>query len=138
MYYNKRMMRALRPAGFTVVELLVTIIVMGMVITGISSLFLTVQRVQVQTAYLESATRAAQREIESLRNDNYDSLTPGQNIDFTSALPTNLPKNRTGVVTVTEPINGLRRVDVLVSYSDGSGQHKVNLSSLIGVIGIAQ
>jgi prepilin-type N-terminal cleavage/methylation domain-containing protein len=124
--------------GFTVVELVITVVVIGIVAGGLSSLFLTIQRIQVQTAYLDSATRAAQREVESLRNENYATLTPGQTITFTSLLPASLPKNRSGTVAVTEPVPGLRRVDVLVTYSDGSGTHKVNLSSLIGVIGIAQ
>ena len=127
-----------KPQGFTLVELLVSIMVLGVVSSGITSLFMTIQRVQVQTAYLESATRAAQREVESLRNNNYNNLTPGQTINFTSSLPTSLPSNRSGTVAVTEPVSGLRRVDVMVTYGSGSSQRKVELSSLIGVIGIAQ
>ena len=124
--------------GFTVVELLITIIVLGVVVGGLSSLFMTIQRVQLQTSYLESATRAAQREVESLRNENYATLTPGSTITFTSDLPASLPRNKVGTVDVTEPVPGLRRVDVKVSYADAGGSHNVHLSSMIGVIGIAQ
>ena len=138
-YTNDKMKRRLSgSSGFTLVELLITLMLVGVVAGGLTSLFMTIQRIQVQTAYLESATRAASREIESLRNNNYNTLTPGVDIDFTSSLPANLPKNRTGIVKVSEPVSGLRRVDVTVSYSDGSGSHHVSLSSLIGVIGIAQ
>lgn len=123
--------------GFTLVELLVTIIVIGVVFTGLSSIFISIQRAQVKTSYLESATRAAQKQIESLRNINYNNLTTGQNINFSDKL-IDLPSGSTGNVAVTEPSPGLKRVDVTVSYSYEGQAKDVMLSSLIGVIGIAQ
>ncbi|MCA9343541.1 MAG: prepilin-type N-terminal cleavage/methylation domain-containing protein [Candidatus Nomurabacteria bacterium] len=123
--------------GFTLPELLVTIVVIGIVFMGLSSIFISIQRIQVKTAYLESATRSAQKEIESLRNINYNNLTAGQNIDFSDQL-VDLPTGSTGSVAVTEPSPGLKRVDVTVTYSYEGQTKNVNLSSLIGVIGIAQ
>jgi len=73
-----------------------------------------------------------------LRNSNYNSLTIGQNINFSSSLPTMLPGPRTGTVVVTQPMSGLVRVDVTVAYSDHGISRQVELSSLIGVIGISQ
>lgn len=127
-----------RSDGFTLVELLVTILVIGVVFGGLSTLFITIQRSQVQTSYLESATRAAQREIESLRNDNYNNLVAGQTINFTDQLPASLPSGSMGTVVVSEPTSGLKRVDVTVSYTYNGQTRNVNLSSLIGVIGITQ
>jgi len=125
-------------SGFTIVELIISIIVLGIVIASLSSLFLGIQRTQTQTAYKESATRAAQREIESLRNNHYNSLATGSNISFTNELSPKLPVGSTGNVVVSEPSPGLKRVDVTVTYPDKNLQHKVVLSSLIGVIGITQ
>ncbi len=125
-------------SGFTLVELLVTMLVLGVIATGLSSLFISIQRTQVQTNHLESATRAGQREIESLRNDNYNNLTAGQTINFSSSLPTSLPQGSTGIVQVSEPTSGLKRVDVTVTYTYNGSVRDVKLSSLIGVIGITQ
>ncbi len=125
-------------AGFTIAELITTIIVFGIVAVVISNLVLSNQSIQRKTAMLESATRAAQREVESLRNNNYNTLTAGQTINFTNELPDNLPSSKSGTVVVSEPSPGLKRVDVTVSYNDGSKDREVKLSSLIGVIGIAQ
>lgn len=125
-------------AGFTLVELLVTITVFGIAVAGISSIFISIQRIQHRAAYADYATRAAQREIEVLRNDNYGALTPGQTIDFTSDLPSNLPSQRSGTVTVSQPSADLRRVDVTVRYTVSGKESTVTLSSLIGVIGITQ
>lgn len=119
-------------------ELLVTIIIIGLTVGWLSTLFITTQGVQHQSQYTDSATRAAQREIETLRNDNYASLTPGQNIDFSGDLPSTLPAGSTGTVEVSQPASDLRRVDVTVTYSADGRQHDVKLSSLIGVIGITQ
>lgn len=124
--------------GFTLVELLVTILVVGVIFTGLSNIFISIQRTQVQTNYLETATRAAQQQIESLRNSNFNNLTPGENIDFSDSLPAILPQDSTGVVVVSEPTPGLRRVDVTVTYEYGGQTQDVALSSLIGVIGIVQ
>jgi prepilin-type N-terminal cleavage/methylation domain-containing protein len=123
--------------GFTLVELVVSITVIGIVITSVISLFLTVQSTQRRTVYTEDATRASQREMESLRNNNFNNLTAGQSIDFTSKLPVDLPK-RKGTVLVSEPSPGLKRIDITVEYYEGSDRQEVKLSSLIGILGITQ
>ena len=124
--------------GFTLVELITAIVVLGIVGTSITGLYLSIQQMQIATNYLESATRAAQREVESLRNSNYSNLTPGTDINFTAILPDDLPADRTGTVEVSEPAPGVRRVDVRISYTHEDSLRTVELSSLIGVIGITQ
>jgi len=124
--------------GFTIPELVVTIVFFGIAAIGITQLYLSIQRIQEQTAWLQSASHAAQTEVESLRNNNYNALTAGQDVDFSSQLPATLPKLRSGSVAVSEPQSGLKRVDVTITYSDHGSQHQVKLTSLIGVIGIAQ
>lgn len=124
--------------GFTLVELIATIAVLGVVTLGIAGLFYNIQFVQKESNYLDIATRAAQTEVEVLRNNTYNSLVAGQSIDFSSSLPDKLPNDSIGTVAVTEPSPGLKRVDVTVSYTDANKQHNVKLSSLIGVIGLSQ
>lgn len=127
-----------KQSGFTIVELIVTIAIIGIAAASISSMFITIQRMQKLAALRDSATRAAQSEIEALRNNNYASLTPGQQINFTSSLPSSLPANKSGIAEISQPTDDLRRVDVTVSYTYSGKNYNVSLSSLIGVIGITQ
>lgn len=129
---------AIKQNGFTIVEILVTIVLIGITFGSISYMFIAIENVQTQTGYVDNATRAAQSEIESLRNNNYDALVSGTTINFTTTLPPGLPPGSSGSAVITEPTNGLRRVDATVTYSFGGQTRKVTLSSLIGVIGIAQ
>lgn len=124
--------------GFSLAELMITLVVIGIVISSVALVLATIQRGQRETAFLEAATRAAQRQIEVLRNNQYNQLEPGQDITFTDDLPATLPGPKSGVVVVSEPTPGLRRVDVTVTYQSGDHQKSVQLSSLIGVLGITQ
>ncbi|MGH7195766.1 MAG: type IV pilus modification PilV family protein [Candidatus Saccharimonadales bacterium] len=125
-------------AGFTLVELMVTIIVLGIAIVGIAGLYYAMQVAEVQSQHLDLAVRAARTEIEDLRNDGYNSLTPGNTTNFTPSLPAALPHDKQGNVAISQPLPGLRRVDVTITYSDYQKPQKVILSSEIGVIGIGK
>jgi len=122
--------------GFTVVELLVTIVVSGIIISAVFALFMTIQGTQRSAVLMSSATRAGETKIESLRNLTYSSLPLGTT-DFTGELPDNL-RDRQGTLVVTDKEAGIRRVDVTITYKDGSKERRVELSSLIGRLGIGQ
>lgn len=124
--------------GFTLVEIVVTLVMIGVIMIGLGTLFMTIQRVQAQATYTEIANRAAQREVESLRNSSYNNLTPGETQTFTDELPTALPTGATGTVAISEPTPGLRKVDVTVSYHYAGNDRTVTHSSLIGILGITQ
>ena len=125
-------------AGFTIIEIIVALVTVTLFVVSVGNLFAQITGTQHNALLLTSATRAGESEIESLRNSSYASLTPGTNIDFSSQLPSNLPKGSTGTVVVTQPSTDIRRVDVTVSYTVSGKTHSVQLSSLIGIIGIGK
>lgn len=124
--------------GFTLVELVVTVVVIGIAVVGIGGLYYAMQVAEVQSQHYDMAVRAARTEIEQLRNNGYATLTPGSTINFTSSLPTQLPSSKKGTVTVSQPADDLRRVDVTITYTDYGKSRTITLSSDIGVIGIGQ
>lgn len=124
--------------GFTLIELLITMLVLGIVITSMAGMYYLMQVTETKSAHYDLAVRAARTEIETLRNDGYTALTPGGSINFSSSLPSQLPSSKSGTVAVSEPMPGLRKVDVTVTYSDLGQQQTVILSSDIGIIGLGQ
>jgi prepilin-type N-terminal cleavage/methylation domain-containing protein len=96
-----------KEGGFTLVEILITILMLGVATASLTSVFISIRNIQTQSAYYDLANRAAARQIESLRNDSYASLTAGQTINFTSDLPTTLP-NRSGTAVISAPSEGLQ------------------------------
>lgn len=124
--------------GFTLVELIVTILVLGIVITSLGGLYYLMQMNQVKSLHYNLAVLAARTEIEDLRNSGYNSLNPSSPPAFPSVLLTGLPSNASGSVTVSNPLPSLKEVNVTVTYSDYGQSQTVTLSSDIGIIGISQ
>lgn len=131
-------MKSLKNDGFTLVELLAAIAIMGIMVIAIVSLYITIENTQSKSYHLEMATRAGEKQIESLRNSQYGALVPDTTMDFSSELPDELPDPKTGSVYVSEPELGLRRVDVTITYNERGGAKTVKQSSFIGIIGIGQ
>jgi len=124
--------------GFTLIELLVTVMILGIVIVSLAGMFYITQIAEIKSQHYDLAVRAARTEIEDLRNAGYDSLSPGSTINFSSSLPSVLPSGAEGTVAVSEPMSGLRRVDVTITYSEFDTTQTITLSSDIGIIGIGQ
>jgi prepilin-type N-terminal cleavage/methylation domain-containing protein len=126
-------------AGFTMVEILVAVVAIGIMIISLANLAIYIGGIQRQTERLTLAKRTAEAKIESLRNNHYNTLTNSPPpIDFTNELPADLPSPHSATVTVSEPQSGLKRLDVSISYKDGNNNRQVKFSALIGNIGIAQ
>lgn len=125
-------------SGLTISEVLVTIVVTSIMVGGIANIFISITTAQRRTQQIEFATRSATQKIESLRNEHYNSLTPGTTIDFSSELPDEIPLPRSGTVEIIEPQPGLRRLNVNVTFYDNTQNRQVELTAIIGSIGIAQ
>jgi hypothetical protein len=124
--------------GFGLAELMTGIVLFSIVSIAMINLSTLVMNVQTFSRYRESATIEAQKQIETLRNSNYTSLTDGQVIDFTSELPDFLPAGKSGIVEISEPGAGLKRADVTISYPQGGDTKEIIMTAIIGELGITQ
>ena len=126
--------------GFTRIELMIATIVLSMLIISISTLYFAVDRIQTRSQDIGAATQAAELKIESLRNEHYRNLTPGEDIDFTEDLPERL-RDAEGIVEVREPGPDLRELTVTITYDQrgvSDAREEVVLSAVIGRLGISQ
>ena len=125
--------------GFTLVELVVVTAVVGLMIISLGNLFIGIGSIQRQADRLAIADRIAEDKIESLRNAHYNTLTNSPpSLDFTNELPADLPTPRSGLITISEPNPGIKRLEVIITYKESSRTKTVQLSALIGNIGISQ
>lgn len=128
----------MKPNGFTLIEIVIATALTGLLVISVTNLFIITEDAQRQAQRKETATRAGEQKIEGLRNNHYNNLEPGTTIDFTNELPDKLNEPRSGTVEITEPAAGLRRLDLRITYYDGSRERRVDLSTVIGNVGIAQ
>lgn len=125
--------------GFTLVEIAVGIAILGIMIISIANLFIAIEAIQRQSLHLALAHRAAEQEIESLRNSHYNTLALSPpNVDFTDELPPELASPRSGEVVISEPQPGIKRLDLTITYRNGRRTKTVKMSALLGNIGISQ
>lgn len=129
------------PSGFTLIELIVGTVVLSMLIISIAALYFSIDRIQNRSQDLDAATRAAEQQIESLRNQHYKTLDPGDEIDFSEALPERLERlDAEAVVAIEEPEPDLRELTATISFDErgGDGSEEVVMSAIIGRLGISQ
>lgn len=125
-------------AGFSIIELVVSIAVLGLLAGSVGTMFNSIRSIQLATRHRDTATRAAQRQVEIFRTDNYSALPAGSSVNFTSQLPASLPRDRNGTAVVSEPTPGLRRADITITYTANGKMSTQKYSALIGVIGITK
>lgn len=120
-------------SGFTLIELVITAVLMSITFLSIYSLFDTLRVVNARANNLTLATQVAQKQLELRRNIPYNALDTGTT-DISSALTPypSLGPGRTGSIEVTETdTRGLKRVNVNIDYTDRGLTKRIRLSTYV-------
>lgn len=123
--------------GFTLVELLVSIILAGIIIGSLAEVTNTYLHVSQSGRFLNLANSFAEGKIEALRNGGYNNLSTGTT-SLTSALPSQLPPNSTASMDVTTPYTGIKKVYLTINYRDQGKIQTYNYVTYIGELGVGQ
>lgn len=123
--------------GFTIVELLVTIGICGIMIPVLALGLTNLTLLNNRARDLSLANMLAQNKAELLRSSGYNSITVGTT-DFSSELPSVLSSPKSASYIVSSPQTGIKKVDITISYKDVKTTRSVNYSTLISEIGINQ
>lgn len=123
--------------GFTIVELLVTIAVAGIVVLSLNQVVTTYLHLSQRSRYLNLANAYAEAKVEALRNSGFNSLNTGGS-SLTAELPSQLPRGSSASMTVSTPITGLKQVDLSVSYPDQGQVNTLQYTTYIGELGVGQ
>ncbi len=117
--------------GFSLIELMVSITILGVGILSLAGLFpMAMQRVSAGDM-ASRATFVAESKIEELKRVPWDQLTTTAGIDTLHAA-----FQRTWTVVEDEPVIGMKQVQVTVVWTDNKGSRNVSLSSFLSDSGM--
>jgi prepilin-type N-terminal cleavage/methylation domain-containing protein len=123
--------------GFTIIELLITIAVVGILVPTLAGFINTLNRFNDRARDLTLVNSLAENKVESLRSIGYSGITAGTT-SFDSELPTTLGSPHSAIYTVTTPNTGIKQVDLSISYNDHGTTQTVNYRTFVGELGVGQ
>lgn len=130
-------MTSKRPAGFTIVELLVTIALLALAVPALATLINTVSAINDRARDLASIHALVEHKLESLRSISYTGLNNGTT-DFTTELPATVATPRNATYTISSHSASVKQIDVSVSYNDHGETRSLTYRTYIGELGVGQ
>jgi prepilin-type N-terminal cleavage/methylation domain-containing protein len=137
----------LRPPnkGFTVIELLITLIVIGVLFTAFTTTFAGLENISKKGNDVIVASNQAFSKLQSYENLNFTSLpatTPTGSLveveDFSSSLPNSLEPPRVGKVYVNSQTSSNKQVLVRVTFGSGTSQRFIEYVTFIQKNGVGR
>ncbi|MEX0881358.1 MAG: type II secretion system protein [Candidatus Saccharimonadales bacterium] len=126
-----------KQSGFTIVESIIAMIV-GAIMIGSAILILTSgQRLGQKHRDLVVANAFIEQKVEALRSIGFLGLTNGT-ADITSEMPSELNAPRSGSLQISTPSNGLKKVDLSITYNESGKTRSYVYTTYIGELGVGQ
>jgi prepilin-type N-terminal cleavage/methylation domain-containing protein len=126
-----------RQQGFTIVELVTTIIVAGILIPAIAIALTNLSVVNKVARDKALANMIVQNKVETLRSSGYNSLSNGT-ISFVTDLPNTIGTPKSASYTITSPITGVKQIDVSVSFTEYHVTKSLSYRTYISELGVGQ
>lgn len=123
--------------GFTIVELIVTLVVGAIFVLAINTVFTTQSYISQRGRDTVLANAYIESKVESLRSKGFLSLTNGTT-DVTNELPSDLKNPRSGSVVISSYNTSIKKVDITVSYNEQGKSRSVTYTTYIGELGVGQ
>lgn len=124
-------------SGFTIIELLVAIAVVGILVPTLAGFVNTLNRLNDRARDMSIINSLAENKIEGLRSAGFSSLSNGTTT-FTSELPTTIGSPKSATYTITSPSTSLKQADITISYNDHGSTQTLTFRTYIGELGVAQ
>lgn len=123
--------------GFTIVELLITLLVGAVMVTGLNAIVVSQSFLGERSRDLVLANSFVEGKFESLRSLGFLGLNDGTT-DITSELPTELNNPRSGSIVVTPHSSGTKKIAITITYNEQGRPRTYSYSTLIGELGVGQ
>lgn len=123
--------------GFTTVELLIAIVIMGIIIPAVAIGITNLAVINNRARDLVLANMIAQNKTETLRSIGYNSIPNGTTI-FSAELPSTIGNPKSASYSVTTPQTGIKQIDVDISYTEYKTSRTVTYRTYISELGVGQ
>jgi len=132
-------------SGFAVVELLITLIIIGVAFGAFTVTFTTIQNINKKALDINKANTLAFAKMQDYENQQFTSLPATAPIgslqqveDFSSSLPTVFESPRVGKVYINTVSSTLKQVVVTIEFGSGSSQRIVQYANFIQKNGLGR
>lgn len=132
-------------SGFTVVELLVTLVIAVLYVTMFFQLYTLSDTITTSTYQLAQADQITYRKVQQYENQTFASIPiingsmPAQVEDFSPELPATLPKPYSAVVLTAQITPTLKAVTVRTTYGpSGSAQQVIEFADYVQQSGLGR
>jgi prepilin-type N-terminal cleavage/methylation domain-containing protein len=123
--------------GFTIVELVVTIVVAGFIIPAVALALTNLSVVNKIARDKTLANMLVQNKAETLRSAGYNSLSDGTT-SFVSELPNTMGSPRSASYTISSPTTGIKQVDITISFTEYHNSKSLSFRTYISELGVGQ
>lgn len=125
--------------GFTLVEIIVTIVVAGIMMIGLSSTVIGIRLINARAKDAALVNSIVEDKVEELRSQTFVRLVNGT-YDFTDELPDTITDDRTATYTVATASGNvaLKEITITISYNDFNEEDVYEYKTFIGELGVGQ
>lgn len=124
-------------SGFTIPELLITLIVGAIFVTALNSIVISQSYLAEKNQGLILANAFIEGKVESLRSIGFNGLSDGTT-NITNELPTELKAPRSASVVVSSESSATKRVILSLSYNEEGKTRSYTYGTFIGELGVGQ
>lgn len=124
--------------GFSVIELLITLVVVGVLFMAFTTTFASVENISKKGGDIATASQLAYAKLQEYENLNFSSLpstAPAGTLkeveDFSSSLPNVLESPRVAKVYINTSSATLKQVVIQLTFGSGPSQRYVEYASFI-------
>lgn len=123
--------------GFTLVELVTTIIIAGIIIPAVAIALTNLAVINKIARDKALANMIVQNKVETLRSSGYNSLNNGTT-SFVADLPNTIGSPKSANYIVSSPATGVKQIDVSVSFTEYNVTKNLSYRTYISELGVGQ
>jgi prepilin-type N-terminal cleavage/methylation domain-containing protein len=130
-------MRTQKQSGFTIVELVVTMVILALAVPVMASLVSMLGSLNDRARDMAQLHALTEYKVEALRSIGFSGLTNGTT-SFTSELPATIATPRSASYTISSHSTSIKQVDISISYNDHGTTRSFGYRTYIGELGVGQ